>query len=165
MNKLYEISDQFRELQLLADSDEENMLEAVQNTLEVIECEFNKKAEAVVTVLHNMDPEIDGIDAEIKRLQARKKAVQSRQDSLRDYLRDNMERTGITKISCPLFTINCVKGREIAIINDEDSIPDDYMTVKTEMRPDKSAIAKALKDGSDVPGAVLDRSKSSIRIK
>ena len=165
MSKLYEISEQYAELAALADSDDENMKEAVATTLECIEGDFNDKAQALVTVVHNMDSDVEAIDAEIKRLQARKTAIKNRQDSMRDYLRENMERTGIKKISCPLFTINCVAGREIAVINDESVIPDEYMAVKTEIRPDKSAIAKALKAGAEIPGVSLDRAKSSIRIK
>lgn len=165
MRKLYEISEQYSELSALADSDDENMKEAVATTLECIEGDFNDKAQALVTVVHNMDSDVESIDAEIKRLQARKTAIKNRQDSMRDYLRENMERTGIKKISCPLFTINCVAGREIAVINDESNIPDEYMTVKTEIRPDKAAITKALKDGVEIPGVSLDRAKSSIRIK
>lgn len=165
MGKLYEISEQYQELQALADSDDENMQEAVATTLECIEGDFNDKAQALVTVVHNMDSDVEALDAEVKRLQARKKAIQNRQDSMREYLRDNMERTGIKKISCPLFTINCVAGREIAIINDESKIPDEYMTVKTEIRLDKAAITKALKDGAEINGVSLGRAKSSIRIK
>ena len=165
MSKLYEISEKYTELSALADSDDENMKEAVATTLECIEGDFNDKAQALVTVVHNMDSDAESIDAEIKRLQARKTAIKNRQDSMRDYLRENMERTGIKKISCPLFTINCIAGREIAVINNEDEIPDDYMVVKTEIRPDKAAITKALKDSAEIPGVSLDRAKSSIRIK
>lgn len=165
MSKLYEMTEQYSELQALADSDDENMREAVATTMECIEGDFNDKAQALVTVVHNMDSDVDALDAEIKRLQARKTAIKNRQDSMRDYLRENMERTGINKISCPLFTINCVAGREIAAINDEDAIPDEYMVVKTEIRPDKTAITKALKEGAEIPGVSLDRAKSSIRIK
>lgn len=165
VSKLYEISEQYSELQALADSDDENMKEAVATTLECIEGDFNEKAQALVTVVHNMDSDVEALDAEIKRLQARKQAIKNRQDSMREYLRDNMERTGIKKISCPLFTINCVAGREIAVINDDTVIPDEYMAVKTEIKPDKAAITKALKDGVEIPGVSLDRAKSSIRIK
>lgn len=165
MTKLYEISEQYKELEALADSDDENMREAVANTLECIAGDFNDKAQALVTVVHNMDSDVDALAGEIKRLQARKTAIQNRQDSMREYLRDNMERTGIKKITCPLFSINCIAGREIAVINDEANIPDEYMVVKTEIRPDKAAITKALKDGIEVSGASLDRAKSSIRIK
>ncbi|MAL97188.1 MAG: hypothetical protein CL583_01940 [Alteromonadaceae bacterium] len=166
MTQLYKLSEQFQELNALMEAEDDGSLkEAVENTLELVQGDFNDKAQALITVCQNMEGDAAAIDSEIKRLQARKKAIENRQAAMKDYLRDNMERTGISKVSCPLFTITCVKGREIAIINDEQVIPDDYVVVKTEIRPDKALIAKALKDGYEVPGCSLDRAKSSIRIK
>jgi hypothetical protein len=112
-----------------------------------------------------MDTDIGAIKAEIDRLQQRKKVIENRQSEMTEYLRTNMEATGIKKISCPLFTITCAEGREAVAVFDEDAIPDDLMTVKTEIKPDKLAIAKKLKAGEEVPGAKLERGLSSIRIK
>jgi len=168
MARLYEISGQYAELQKIADSvegEDAGMLEAITNSLGDITESFNEKAEALMYVVRNMEAETGPIDKEIARLQERKKAINNRQDSLRDYLRDNMERTGVKKISCPLFTITCATGRETSIINDESVIPDEYMAVTTSIRPDKAALTKALKSGAEIPGASLERTKSSIRIK
>jgi len=168
MAALYAITGQYAELQKLAESadlDDARMVEAVANSLGDITESFNAKAEAIVSVVHNMNSDVESLDREIARLQARKNAITNRQESLKEYLRGNMERTEIKKISCPLFTISCVAGREVAVINDESVIPDQYMAVKTEIKPNKASIAKALKEGNEVPGASLDRAKSSIRIK
>ncbi len=82
-----------------------------------------------------------------------------------EYLRNNMEASGISKIQCPLFSITLVAGRDSVAISDESAIPDDFLNVKTVISPDKTAIAKALKDGQEVAGASLQRGQSSIRIK
>jgi ectoine hydroxylase-related dioxygenase (phytanoyl-CoA dioxygenase family) len=161
MVKLYEIANDHRGLIALADESDLD----ITDTLEAIEGEFNDKAESLVSVVLNMDGDVTAIDSQIERLQARKTAIKNRQESMKDYLRQNMEATGIKKISCPLFTINCVEGRQIAVIDNEESLPDEFVKVKTTVSPDKNAIAKALKEGEDVPGASLQRAKSSIRIK
>lgn len=163
MSTLREISEQFRELQRLAD--DPDMAVAVADTLEGIEAEFEHKARAIVTVAQNMDDDVRILDDEIKRLQARKKSISNRQAQLKDWLRQNMEVTGITRIACPLFTINCVQGREVAVVENADALPDEYVSIKTTVSPDLNGIAKALKDGADIPGARLERAKSSIRIK
>ena len=165
MTQLYKLADEYRELQALSDTDDEGMALAVRDTLEAVGGEFNAKAQAIATLAINMGSMVEAIDAEVDRLNKRKQAIRNRQEALKDYLRDNMEAAGITKISCPLFSITCAKGREIAVINSEDQIPDEYMRVKTDIAPDKNAIAAALKDGKEVPGAHLERAKSSIRIK
>ncbi|NPW74976.1 siphovirus Gp157 family protein, partial [Pseudomonas aeruginosa] len=124
-----------------------------------------EKGKALATVVLNMDTDVEALDREIERLNDRKRAIKARQDSMKEYLRENMEAAGIKKISCPLFSITCVEGREIAVIDDEKLIPDDFTEVKTEIKPKKVDIARALKEGKKVPGAHLERAKSSIRIK
>lgn len=161
--KLYEITEQYRELLALAD--DQDMAQAVSDTLEAVADDFNKKAEMVSNVVLNFQSDIASIDSEIKRLQQRKTQIKNKEDSLKEYLRMNMERTGISKISCPLFSITCAKGREVAVVDQADELPDDYVSVKTSIEPDKKKITDDLKAGVDIPGARLERTKSSIRIK
>lgn len=165
MSKLYELTGQFKELSALMDGADEDMAIAVRDTIGMIEAEFNDKALAVSRIILNFDTDVAAIDAEIARLQERKRLITNRQSSIKDYLRENMEAAEISKISCPLFTITLAKGREVAVIDDENALPDELMRVKTEINPDKNAIAAKLKAGEEVPGAHLERGQSSIRIK
>jgi DNA polymerase II small subunit/DNA polymerase delta subunit B len=165
MTALYEISKQYQELAALADAGDEDLAKALSDTMEAIEGEFQEKGKALAMVTLNMDGDIDAISAQIARLTDRKKMMVSRQESLKEYLRSNMERTGIKKISHPLFTITLGKGKPIVVIDEESKIPDEYMNTKVETTPKKSEIAKALKEGKDVPGAHSEIGKSSISIK
>lgn len=162
--KLYEITNEIAALNSI-ESDDEGMAQAISDTLDGISGELESKAQAVVLFIKNIESDAESISAEIERLQSRKKAIINKSESVREYLRFNMEKAGIQKIECPLFTIRCQKGREIAVIENQESLPDEFVTVKTEIKPDKNAIAKALKEGIDVPGARLELSKSSIVIK
>lgn len=163
--RLHEIAKEYREVAALADSDDEGMAQAVIDTLEAVGGAFEEKAQALVRITLNRQADIDALDNEIKRLQARKQTILNAEASFKEYLRTNMEATGISKISCPLFTITLAKGREVAVIDDADQLPDELMRVKTDIAPDKLAIAAKLKAGEEVPGARLERGQSSIRIK
>ena len=165
MSQLYKIAEEYRELAAMAESDDEGLALAIRETADAIQAEFEVKANTIVQIALNMDSDCEAIDAEIARLAARKKAIKNRAESLRDYLRVNMEATGISKISCPLFSITIVAGRDSVVVDDEGLIPDELMRVKTELAPDKTAIAAKLKAGEAVPGTHLERGKSSIRIK
>lgn len=165
MTQLYKITEQYRELAALAEGADEGLAVAVRDTMQAIGGEFEEKGKALATVVLNMGSDVEALDAEIKRLQDRKRAIVNRQESMKEYLRENMDAAGITKITHPLFSITCAAGREIAVIDNETAIPDEFMRVKTECAPDKLAIAAALKEGKDVPGAHLERAQSSIRIK
>lgn len=164
MSHLYEISENLRGLASI-EAEDESMALAIRDTMEAVQGEFDEKAKAVASVILNMDSDADAIQAEIDRLTSRKKAIQNRQEGIREYLRTSMEACGISKITHPLFSITLAKGREIAVIDDPGALPDDLVYVKTEVKPDKAEILKLLKAGTEVPGAHIERSQSSIRIK
>ena len=115
--------------------------------------------------MFNIDGDIGAIDHEIKRLQAKKEQFNSTKQSMNNYLRENMEASGIKKITCPLFSITLAKGRDVVVIDDEALIPDEYVTVKTVIAPDKRKLMKAMKEGESIPGAHTEETEPSIRIK
>lgn len=164
MPTLRELTKELSEIRDLA-LDPDVPIEAIQDTMDGMEGIFNDKAINLVYVITNGDSDIDALDAEIGRLAARKKSIQGAQARLRDYLRFNMEASGIKKIESPLFTITLAAGRDIAVIDSADDLPDDYVNVKTTIAPAKADILKALKEGVDVPGAHIEKSRSSVRIK
>ncbi len=161
MTDLYELTEQYKKLAELA-NDPEVPAEAIADTIEGLEGEFNAKAVSVTHVLRNASADIESLDTEIKRLEARKKVIKNGQDRLKEYLRSNMEASGITKIDCPLFTITLAKGRDICVVENEKELPSEFIVTTT--RPDKTALLKALKDGP-VNGAHIEKSKPSLRIK
>ena len=139
--------------------------DAIADTLEAIAGSIHDKAQSLADWSLDMDGNMLKIDTAIDRLVDRKKAIQKRKDSLIEYLRTNMEASGIKKITCPLFTITHVDAPDIVEITDEAALPDDYVSVKVTSSPDKLLIKKALKDGYEVKGARLGKGKTSIRIK
>lgn len=170
MTKLYELTSELKGLQQLAydldaDNTDATMMQAIEDTMEGLNLEFNDKAVAIVKVAENLNADTSALDAEIKRLQERKKVITNRQESLKDYLRFNMDANGVKKIECPLFSITLGKGSPTVQIIDDSTIPDDYMTVKTEIKPDKAAIVKALKSGIEVNGASLIEGKPRLMIR
>jgi len=164
MSALYEITN--KRLKLLSLSEEsEDMAQAVADTMESIDGEFEDKAISLMTVVSNMSGDVLAINAEIERLSARKKTIENHQDNMRDYLKTNMEESNINKITCPLFTITLAKGRDVVQIDDFDKIPVDYLNIKTSMEPMKREILAALKEGEEINGASMVKSPNSIRIK
>lgn len=164
MTTLYEITDKHKELAALAD-ESEDMAQAVADTMDSIEGEFEDKALSLIAVVNNIGGDIPAIDDAIKRLTARKKTIENKQKSMKEYLRTNMEASGINKINCPLFTITLAKGRDIVSVNDENAIPAEYMNYKTSASPMKKEILADLKDGKEIDGVTLIKSENSIRIK
>ena len=165
---LYEISKDFMELQKAAESAEEvdeTMMLALQDTMEAVQLSFEEKAQNVVSVMRNVSTDIAAIDDEIQRLQAKRTTIKNKEDWFRDYLRKNMEKTGINKIECPLFTITLSKATQSVEITDDKQLPDDLIDIETKIKPNKPAIKKLLQQGEEVPGAALKDSQRRLIIK
>jgi hypothetical protein len=161
---LYEITDSVRELQTLA-MDGDIPEDCLRDTLEAVGGEFKDKAKQVAFVIQNMGAPIPAIDAQIARLQAMKKSIQSREEWLKNYLLENMTAAGITEIACDLFTLSISKGRESVSVDNMDLLADEYVRVKTDISADKVAIAAAIKAGIAVAGASMVRGSPSLKIK
>lgn len=165
MTTLREISSQYVELLDLAEQGDKDLALALKDTMEAIEGEFTAKAEAMLVVMGNMMAEHGAIMAEVERLQERAKSLKGRHDSMKDWLKANMEHTNIKTIRSTLYTVTLAQGTQVAIIDDESKLPDELTSVKTSIVPDKRAILAKLKAGEVVEGARLERTQSSIRIK
>ena len=136
--------------------------EQLTDMLECIEGAFEDKAKNIMAVINNFNTL--AIDEEIKRLQQKKKVIVNKKESLKEYLRYNMEATGINKIEHPLFTVTLGKPSKKVQVTNVDLIPDEFLTVKTEIKPDLVKIRKELED-SDIPGVELVDGQSRLLIK
>lgn len=187
MTQLYKLTDQLAELAAMADTDDEGLKEALQTTMDAIQGEFEVKADNIVMLRRNIEGDIGAIDAEVERLNELKRIKKNSVAQLNDYLRRNMEAADIKSIKRPLFTITLAAAPEKVIVDSEQDIPDDYVSVSTSVAPDKKAIAARLKEIRETNEAVrkrmeagedcehelipepawahLERGESSIRIK
>lgn len=161
---LYYITEQYREaLAILTDADLPE--EAVADTLEALEGEVIQKSQAVAAFTLNLSAEIEAVKAVEKRISERRKSLERREARMREYLRFNMEKSGISEIKAldGSFTAKLAKGRPAVIIDDEALIEDDSEFVRWKRDLNKTAIGDALKAGLEVPGAHLE-TKPSLRL-
>lgn len=151
MTKLYELTADYNNLLSMVESGDFSEDE-VADTLEGIQGEIDDKLQATVCVIREMEAEAKKFDDEIARMTAIKKSYKSNSDRLKEYIRFEMEKTGIDK-SKGLFSISLGKPSSSTQINDIEAIPDKYK--KISVSADKAAISKALKAGDAVEGAEL----------
>ena len=155
MPSLYLVANEYKQIEsrlMESDADEQT----IKDTLEAVAGDFEDKAKAVSAVVRNMDAFIEQMKEAKRELDDRIKAFENRQERLRNYLLDNMKRTGITKIESPYFTIALKKNPPSVIIEDEGEIDGKWWKHKTVSSIDKQRIKDALLAGDDVPGAKLE---------
>lgn len=164
---LYAIAAEFRQQAAqLAELDLDDATLA--DTLESIQWPVEEKSRAVAAVIGNMDAAAKMVKDFAQRKLDEAKAMQTRADHLRKYLLDNMMACNITEIAANdgSLTIKVKSNPPAVIIDDESAIPDAY---KAEVpappkRIDKKLISDALKAGTAVTGAHLERG-SRLEIK
>ncbi|UXN34369.1 siphovirus Gp157 family protein [Avibacterium paragallinarum] len=156
--KLYEIANNYNNVAELLINPEFAENSDIIAALDAVEDEFNNKAINTLKAVKRVEGDIELLDAEIKRLTAMKKARQNRIDEVKNYLKFNMQKTGIFKIESPLFKIAYSERKQSAVEIDEDLFlannPDENL-VNIKIAPNKTAIKEALKRGDDVIGARL----------
>lgn len=85
MTKLYEITERYQNLELLLDNADENVKQVLLDGLNEIKEEFNEKALNLVKYIKNIESDIDGFKAEEKRLSERRKTLENRKESIKEY--------------------------------------------------------------------------------
>jgi hypothetical protein len=158
MNKLtlYSLSTNYLQaLEALTDPEADLPAEAVNDTLEALAGELEDKAVNVAKFLRNMEAMADAIKAAEADMAKRRKALENRVQWLKDYLKGNMEHSGITKIECPYFKLSIQSNPASVNILDEVAIPDQFKEQVVSWKIDKTAIKKAILAGQSVAGASL----------
>lgn len=122
---------------------------------------LHEKQLAVCAWLKNESVRIDMLDAAIKELQERKKAMQSRHEGLKNYLYTNMKHHNISEISAldSTFTAKIKKNPAKLIIDDAGKLPSDLYVYPEAPppHPDNAKIKDLLKSGELIEGAHLEQ--------
>lgn len=119
---------------------------------------FSDKLEACGIYCKETEALASAIKAEEQALAKRRKALESKAESLKAYMLRYMTYYGETSVETAKVKITTRKSSRV-IVSDANALPDDLVNIVTERKPDKRRIKEALRAG-DVPGAqmVTDRS-------
>jgi len=157
---LYQIANQYLQLAEKLDSmdlDTQTIIDTIDAS--GIEDEFSLKAQGILHIASEAEKYTPLIDMEIERLQALKASRAKLAQGLKDYLLTNMERSGIQKITCPLFSLSIRHNPPAVEVLDAAALPLSYWRTPEPKppvaAPDKAAIKAALQAGTEVPGARL----------
>lgn len=155
--KLYEIADEYRAILALMDlSDEEVDTDSFALAIEDIKVAFEEKATNIGCLIRELTAESQAITDTIKNLQGRTQAIDRRVDRLQDYLREQMQASGIKSASDNRIKLTLKQNPLSVRVDDPNKIPLNYCRIIPEcMEPDKTAIKAALKSGAVIPGCAL----------
>ena len=150
--KLYDIAEIYENLENIDDE------VAVSAAMDSVDAALEEKLESTAKVIRNLEAEADALEAEEKRLKARKTAVRNRIADIKGYVQENLEAMGKDKVTSGIFKWSIQANAPSVNILDESLIPDDYW--KIERKPMKTEIKKAIEAGELTEGVELVRTKS-----
>lgn len=162
---LYEVADQYLgDLRKLQEMDIDD--KTFEDTLEGLSGDLEVKATNVALFIRNLEANADAIKAAEKSMADRRKAVEAKVDRIRQYLLDNMLRTGISKIECPYFVLSVRKNPPAVEVLNQDLISTDFFDIPEPSPPilNKNRLKDALKAGEIIEGAKLTQG-CSLQIK
>ena len=165
---LFDLSNEFFALKDLIDNDLEvndetgeitDNSELLKELFENLKLSLEDKLDNTQRYVLTLNGEADILAKEIKRLQARKQALENKADRLTEMMKNSILSSGQTKFKTSLYNFN-IKKTESVEVRDLDLIPRAYLRLKKEA--DKTAIKKAIKDGLFIDGCKIVENKSLV---
>lgn len=164
---LYMISDLYKELLNAIEDGTIEDPQAIDDTLEGIQQEFDEKCESIACLYKSIAAEADALEAEAKSLSER--AIYKRRacDRLRNYVANNMRSIGQEKLETPRCRLSFRKSESLNIIDDKTLFNSlrsaglgELAQEEVSIKFDKTGIKKALRDGTSLDGAEVITNKN-----
>ena len=162
---LYELTNDYINLLALAE-DPDTDPEVLADTLEGLDGQLEDKADNYAKVIRQIESDVNGLKAEIERLQARKTAAQNNIDRMKANLEQMMIATDKTKFKTELFSFGIQKNPAKVVMDEQyiENVPEEYLKYK-DPEIDRKKIAEDLKAGKDLGGIAHLEQSESLRIR
>ena len=158
MASMYELTADYLAVLAMA-TDGETPPDAIADTLEAIGGESELKAENSAVIIQELKAEVDKLDAEIKRLTARKNALETNADEIKDRIYNAMKSTKKEKFKTTLFSFSIKKNPPKLVIDDRTKIPKKYL-IPQPAKIDNAALKADLSEGKKCKYAHIEQGES-----
>jgi len=142
--KLYEIKNEYLEA-----LDHLNCLnnisnEIVSDSLAAINQSLEEKVKNIAGYIKNLEAEAIAMKQYEDNMNKKRKAIENKIQSIKNYIKENMIACGITKIDSPELNILIKRCKSSPLIIDESKIPKEFYKIKTEEVLDKNKLMDVL---------------------
>lgn len=128
----------------------------VQALLGLIEGDLTDKLINYGKFIKNQQSDIDGLDGEIKRLTAKKRALQNRTDLLKSNMLMAMRTVGIERINDPIMPIRIQANSKASVmVANAETLPKEFQIIKIEAN--KTALEQAIQNGASFDGVSIEK--------
>lgn len=133
------------------DDGEPNRFDEAVSAFAEVDAAIEEKVAAYRSVIFAAESDIEMVGCEIKRLQKRKAAAETRAESLESHLADMICAAGYERIENTLFTLTIKpKGRVVCTVPAKE-LPAEYVRVSESRAANLTALREAMEAGREVP--------------
>lgn len=155
---LFELGDAYKSVLESKDLDPQ----AMADTLDAIKDARDVKLDNIAKLITKLKGQTEELSDKAKSFREEAAYRKNKVKFLTKYLTDFLDEQGIKKIDTENFILTTRNNKQSTIIDDESKLPEEYLTTKTETRPDKTKLYKAMKDGQMIPGAHLEPNRGTV---
>ena len=159
---LYEITSGFPALMENEEISEKDK-KKIEDELEIL---LQQKSQNIIGYTKNIELTINAMKEEEKRIADNRKALENKMVRFKDYVKECMEKNGITKIETGLGTLSIAKSPASVDIVNEDEIPSEFKQEVVTVKIDKTKIKNNFKETGEIPAGVnIVTTNTNLRIK
>lgn len=127
---------------------------------------LQQKSQNIIGYTKNIELTIEAMKTEERRISEQRKALENKLDNFKQYVKECMEQNGIKKIETGLGIISIAKNPISIEIENEEEVPDEFKTVITTTKIDKTKIKDNFKETGEIPvGVRINTENTRLQIK
>ena len=159
---LYQITNAFPVLMEQEEITEENK-KKIEEELTIL---LQQKSQNIIGYTRNIELTINAMKEEEKRISENRKVLENKMSRFKDYVKECMERNGITKIETELGTLSLVKSPASVEVINEEEVPEEFKQQVITIKIDKARKKNHFKETGEIPeGTNIVTTNTNLRIK
>lgn len=135
-------------------ADEDGVITFEAGDLDNLQAQLEDKLENIALYIKNLKADITALKDEETMLKARRATKENKVQWLEQYITSYLKQNNMKNLDTPRVYAS-IRQSEAVVVDEVDKLPAEYVTIKTEAKPDKKAIKQALKAGIEIEGAKL----------
>ncbi len=144
--------------------------EHLADQLSISESDMSEKIENYFFVIKELKGQVETIKEHVKQMTQKRKAIENRIESLKSYVGHSVQmfgqenKTGNKFFKSDLFKVTASRSSRL-VITDSESVPEEFKKEVLSVKIDNAGIKKAIQNGQNVDGAMIDNSKINVTFR